>query len=345
MSHPYENLPSQAFWRTGTTADGLAQLHVPKFLVTAKTRVATAGSCFAQHIALALRGAGVNVLDAEPRPVTMDETICKTFGYGLFSGRYGNIYTARQMVQLLQDMTDGAPDPRFVWAKGARFVDAFRPTVEPEGLETVQEVLFHRDYHLTRTAQMLRNTDVFIFTLGLTECWEDIETKRVFPMCPGTVAGTFDANTHRFRNFTHAEVLADLVRMRDLLLGFNPAMRVVLTVSPVPLTATAAQTHVVAATTYSKAVLRAAAGEAAANFEDIDYFPSFEIVTSHAFGGPWFGDNKRTVRPEGVAQVMQMFLAAHGLAPQPVADTPAPAAQDDEDDPVCDELLLDAFAK
>ena len=346
MSHPYENLPQRAFWRTGTAAGGLEHLHVPKFPVTAETRVATAGSCFAQHIAQALRGAGVNVLDAEPRPVTMDKNICKTFGYGLFSGRYGNIYTARQMVQLLQEMTDGAPDPRFVWAKGRRFVDAFRPTVEPEGLDTAQEVLFHRDYHLERTAQMLRKADVFIFTLGLTECWEDIETKRVFPMCPGTVAGTFDARAHGFRNFTHAEVLADLIRMRDLLLGFNPAMRLLLTVSPVPLTATASQTHVVPATTYSKAVLRAAAGEAMAGFEDVDYFPSFEIITSHALGGPWFGDNKRTVRPEGVAQVMQLFLAAHGLAPHPVTNAPASQREDDEDDDLfCDELLLDAFAK
>ncbi|PHQ80837.1 MAG: GSCFA family protein, partial [Thalassobium sp.] len=73
---------------------------------------------------------------------------------------------------------------------------------------------------------------------------------------------------------------------------------------------------------------------------------SFEIITSHALGGPWFGDNKRTVRPEGVARVMQLFLAAHGLAPHPVANAPAPQREDDEDDDLfCDELLLDAFAK
>ena len=34
-------------------------------------------------------------------------------------------------------MADGDPDPRHVWDRDGRFVDAFRPTVEPEGLGSV----------------------------------------------------------------------------------------------------------------------------------------------------------------------------------------------------------------
>ena len=352
MKHPYEDLPATAFWRTGAAdgaATGFARLHVPKFTITSDTKVATAGSCFAQHIGQALRGAGIAVLDAEARPTTMDETICRRFGYGLFSGRYGNIYTARQMTQLLQDVAQGTVDPRFVWPKGAGFVDALRPTVEPDGLASIDEVLLHRAYHLERTAQMLRVADVFIFTLGLTEAWEDLETGRVFPMCPGTVAGTFDAASHAFRNFTHAEILADLHEIRAILQRFNPDMQVLLTVSPVPLTATASGDHVIPATAYSKAVLCAAAGEAVIQFNDMDYFPSFEIITSHVMGGPWFDDDQRTVRPEGVAQVMQHFLTAHGLSALPPTDQPTSLPDGDisydDADLICDELLLDAFEK
>ena len=117
------------------------------------------------------------------------------------------------------------------------------------------------------------------------------------------------------------------------------------TVSPVPLTATASGQHVLTATSGSKATLRAAAGEFVADTPGTDYFPSYELVTNPAAGGPWFAPNLRSVTDEGVARVMQVFLSSHGLAP--VAAVPAPAAPDEDDDDaddlVCDELLLDAF--
>ena len=57
-------------------------------------------------------------------------------------------------------------------------------------------------------------------------------------------------------------------------------LRVVLTVSPVPLTATASDRHVLVANTYSKAVLRAVAEELYLESPYIDYVPSFELVTN-----------------------------------------------------------------
>ena len=48
--------------------------------------------------------------------------------------------------------------------------------------------------------------------------------------------------------------------LRDLLRDYNENMRFILTVSPVPLVATAGSEHVLAATLYSKSVLRAVAG-------------------------------------------------------------------------------------
>jgi len=53
-----------------------------------------------------------------------------------------------------------------------------------------------------------------------------------------------------------------------------------LTLSPVPLTATARPHHVLTASMAAKATLRAAIDAFVLTHEDADYFPSYEIVTS-----------------------------------------------------------------
>lgn len=351
MSHPYQDQPARAFWKSAVSAaevEAYAELYRPRHRITPKTPIATAGSCFAQHIGRALRLAGCQVQDAEPPPRGMSAATATRFGYGIYSARYGNLYTARQLRELLRDAADGNIDPELVWTTPAgRFVDPLRPTIEPDGLRARREVLLHRRTHLGRLAAMLARTEVFIFTLGLTEAWIDTASDRVLPLCPGVAAGSFDPGRHRFHNFTHGEVLDDLRGILAGLQRFNPDMRLILSVSPVPLVATATDAHVLSATTQSKAVLRAAAGEFVAAEPAADYMPAYEIVTSPAFGGPWFQPDLRSVRPEGVERVMGCFLAAHDLLDgAPPAD--APAAPDDlveADDILCDELLLQAFAK
>lgn len=351
MSHPYHDLPARAFWRSAVAEADRALfpgLYVPKVKVNHATRIATAGSCFAQHIGTYLRLAGCDVLDTEPAPKGMTEDTARTFGYGLYSARYGNIYTARQLRQLLEEVLAAKPETCEVWTKGARFVDALRPTIEPEGLGSSAEVRAHRAQHLARVAPMLLEADVFVFTLGLTECWADQATGRVYPVCPGVAGGDFDPARHEFVNFTHAEVLDDLETIMGLLRQFNPDMQLLLTLSPVPLTATAGPNHVLAATTYSKSVLRAAIGQFVAQTPGADYFPSYEIITAPASGGPWFESNMRAVRTEGVEKVMVIFFQAHGLLEEAVGDAEAKATtvpDDLDDDLICEDLLLQAFAK
>lgn len=351
MQHPYTALPARAYWRSGvaeTDRDGIAGLYVPKFPITRSTAIATAGSCFAQHIGLHLRHAGCHVLDAEPAPDAMPENVARAFGYGVYSARYGNIYTARQLLDLLREVTLGTPDPRFVWEAAGRFHDAFRLSVEPHGLDSMAEVLQLRRHHLRRIAGLLAQTELLIFTLGLTETWADRLTGRVFPVCPGVKAGTFDPEQHQLLNLTHAQNLTDLADCLALLKGFNPNMKLLLTVSPVPLTATASGDHVLTATSWSKSTLRGVAGEFSTH-PDVDYMPSYELITHPGAqpqnGGHWFAPNLRSVSQAGVARVMRVFLSAHGLDPQAKFATPAKASAlaEPEDGLVCDDILLDTF--
>ena len=103
------------------------------------------------------------------------------------------------------------------------------------------------------------------------------------PVCPGVSGGTFNAEGYSFVNFSAEEVLADLRAFLLEARARRPALRVVVTVSPVPSAATAEPRHVWTATSYSKAVLRVAA-EAIAKESNTASFPSFEVITSPCSG-------------------------------------------------------------
>ncbi|MDM7255183.1 MAG: GSCFA domain-containing protein [Paracoccus sp. (in: a-proteobacteria)] len=347
MSHPYADLPAAARWRAAVARTDPAApdgIWTPGFTLTPDAVFATAGSCFAQHVGRALRAAGLTLADAEPAPATLPPRLAAEHGYGLFSARCGNVYTARQMAELLAEAATGTPDPRLIWTRDGRFRDALRPGVDPLGLDSAEEVLALRRDHLTRLAAMLPRVTHFIFTLGLTEGWQDAETGRALPVCPGVVAGRFDPARHRFTTARYPQILDDLAEIRGRLRRFNPAMRLILTVSPVPLSATASGGHVLPATTASKATLRAAAGDFAADHPDVDYFPAYEIVTNPAAGSRFYEPNLRDIRPEGVAAVMGAFFAGLGLTmPAETAEPPPQPPSEAASYPHCEEALLDAL--
>jgi hypothetical protein len=155
---------------------------------------------------------------------------------------------------------------------------------------------------------MFERSDVFVFTLGLTEAWRSKRDGAVFPVAPGVSAGRVDENEHEFVNFTTADVSRDLASFLERLAGVNPRVRVILTVSPVPLIATYESRHVVVSTTASKAALRAAADEIERSHPNVWYFPSYEIVTGHFSGGRYFESDMRSVSDEGVDHVMRLFF-------------------------------------
>ncbi|QNM83464.1 GSCFA domain-containing protein [Sphingomonas sabuli] len=350
MQSPYSDLSPRQFWRSGVAeADGLVapELYRKKFEIAQDMPVMTAGSCFAQHIGRNMRKNGYKVLDVERPPPGMLPDDAAKFGFGIYSGRYGNIYTSSQLLQLLREAF-GLIEPHDpVWERDGRFFDAQRPSVEPNGLETREAVIAHRQSHLSAIRTLLKKARLLVFTLGLTETWRHKESGTVYPTAPGTIAGSFDPSTYEFVNLDYVQVLDDMEAVRALVLERFPGMKFLLTVSPVPLTATATDKHVMAATVYSKSVLRAVAGKLSDTYDDVDYFPSYEIITSSLSGGNFFEKNLRSVRAVGVNSVMETFFAEHGGG-----DPPAAAAAkrrrvedaDEDDDVVCEEALLEAFA-
>lgn len=342
--NPYTGLPDHHFWRRSVA--GIEPFHLDpvtavRFRIGRDERVATAGSCFAQHISRRLAGIGFNYFVTEDG-AGLPEDERKSRQFGVFSARFGNLYTTRQLLQLLEACLDGRTPAEAAWQRDdGRFVDALRPQVEPDGFATADAVLEARADHLQHVRRMFTECDVFVFTLGLTEAWCSLVDGTVYPLAPGVAGGRHDPRRHAFANFTVEAVGADLEAFLQRLRSVNPAVRVILTVSPVPLVATYEPRHVLVSTTYSKSVLRVAAEAAWRAHDWVEYFPSYEIITGHYHGGAYFEADCRNVNAIGVDHAMRCFLRHYADGPSRPSPGPLATPVPPDQDVVCDEEAIE----
>jgi hypothetical protein len=176
------------------------------------------------------------------------------------------------------------------------------------GFNSIEELRANREWHFKKVKEMFEKLDVFVFTFGLTEAWVSTHDGAVYPVCPGVAGGEFDQKKYQFINFSVEEIIKDFEIFILYLKSVNPEAKVILTVSPVPLVATASDNHVLVATTYSKAVLRVAAEQICSKYEDVAYFPSYEIITGNYSRGNYYANDLRSITEEGVSHVMRLFL-------------------------------------
>ncbi len=351
MDTPYKSLPRSAFWRHAVAAPDPSQVEPEAnrpFKISRTDRVATGGSCFAQHIARHLQKSGYNYYVTETAHPIVPADIAAAFNYATFTARYGNIYTARQLTELFTRAYGTFNPQDDHWTDGAgALVDPFRPQIQPGGYDTLAELHADRARHLAAVREAFENLDVFVFTLGLTEAWISSTDGAVLPLCPGVAGGVYDPARYHFHNFTLAETYDDTLAFIDQLRRVNPRARVILTVSPVPLIATAGGQHVLVATTYSKSVLRVCCEQVAAARPDVAYFPSYEIITGGFSRGRYFAEDLRSVTEAGVSHVMRVFLrqftSGESVAATAVAASDRHVREMAELVAVnCDEEILDA---
>jgi hypothetical protein len=186
-------------------------------------------------------------------------------------------------------------------------IDPFRPGLRFPSADD-REFDIQTTRHLEATRQAFDLATVFVITLGLTEVWVSRSDGAAFPAAPGTVAGEFNPDRHVLHNLTVDEVVDDLTAFVDILRATNPSLRFIVTVSPVPLVATATKEHVVTASMRSKSILRVAADRFADQVPSCRYFPSYEIIAGPQAPHDYFEDDRRNVSERGVSVVMHTLL-------------------------------------
>lgn len=346
MNNPYEKLPDRNFWKPSVANKNpleVTDLWKPKFKINERLRFVTYGSCFAQHIGKALSVRNFNWKNYEVPPPQISSNLAKEFSYGVFSSRTGNIYTTSLFKQWIEWSLNLKKVPDEYWEKNGRIYDPFRPRIEPKGFASIEEMYSSRRQAISAFGESIKTSQVIVFTLGLTESWVNKETGYEYPMCPGTAAGIFDAEKHVFENQSYSIVYSNLLQSIRIIKGVNPKVKFILTVSPVPLTATNTHNHVLVSSMYSKSVLRAVAGELATSKSFIDYFPSYEYINAPSYKGMFFEPNLRGVSQYGVNFVMDCFFSSIGEGLKENKKLNLKKTASSEFDAVCDEEILESF--
>ena len=230
--------------------------------------------------------------------------------YSMYSCRYGNVYTTAQFLQLI-DRAYGRFKPELdFWTRSedGRFVDPFRPRIEPDGYASADDMRADREKHLAAVRHMIETMDVFVFTFGHTETWRHKKDGAILQLAPGVAGGAWDRKVYEFYNMTVSEVIRDFLAATDKIRAINPKVRIILSVSPVGIIATYEDRHVIEFNSAVKAILRAAADEVVRSRPDIAYFPSYDLATVSPNVGRFYRDDTRRITSFGIDQTMRIFF-------------------------------------
>lgn len=286
--------------------------HEPGFSLNAESRFFCLGSCFARNIEEHLIYRGIEVLSK--RVVSPKEE------WPARANGFLNKFTTHSMVQELRWLAEPPQDPQehlLETSKGWRDMH-LTPGLQASSLERAVE---RRRWLAAEYFPRIAQADVVVMTLGLNEVWRDSRTGARLNAAPGLWEIKREPGRFTLEVTDVAENVAALEEARSLIKAMNPEMKIIVTVSPVPMGTTFSGRDIAVANTLSKATLRAAADAFQINHDDVDYFPSFEIATlsSRSFA---YAPDCLHVADRVVGHIMGQFLdtylgaSAPRLAPE-----------------------------
>ena len=133
---------------------------------------------------------------------------------------------------------------------------------------------------------MIKRSDVFILTLGVAAAFFDRTTGAFVLPRPSALNSRALAEKYQFRTASVQENVDNVRYLIDFVRSVAPGIRIVVTVSPVPILASFEHESAVQADCLSKSTMRLVAHEVVNNsgIENILYWPSFEVFR-------WGGSN------------------------------------------------------
>ena len=282
----------------------------PKFRISSDDHLFAIGSCFAREIEkhLARRGFHVESRATEFTQLQIAEEHKKVDAW-TFTDKY-NTFSILNEVSWALDPASRFPEDSLVDLDEHHCVD-------PHILQTLTVVdraeTLERRRLITDVTRRIRDCPVLVLTLGLVEVWYDTGSDTYLNTAPPRELRVRDPKRYQVNTTTYAQNMENMERLYRLLTRYgHPELRIVVTTSPVPLLATFTGQDVVVANTYSKATLRAVAQDWATSHENVEYFPSYEVVMNSERDIAWFND-LRHVRSEIVEHIIDTFTAVFVL--------------------------------
>ena len=257
------------------------------------TKFLSIGSCFSANLAKSLKSAGLDVADFWMSERLFTTFALKDFILGIRDG------------SLSDELLDDVPE-------NAAMIDQVR-TLLSEGC-------------------------TIVFTLGLSMCWFNLETNQLVHRIQARTSDELERkgglgvqrqleNMHEMRPTSIEDNRDNLLQVIEIIKQMNPANKIVLTVSPIPLHFSFSKIPLVTADLISKSTLRLALLEVEAKeIENVYYFPSFEIVrwaAPHFPGVFWGTENTdgdpRHLDPVLIQLIIRMFVEFYFDTPSDLA--------------------------
>ncbi len=170
------------------------------------------------------------------------------------------------------------------------------------------------DWSKERTLHVIRHSNAFILTLGVAPAFFDRTTGDYVLPRPSALNSRALAEKYLYRTTSVQENVENVLHVIRFMRTISPSIKIIVTVSPVPLQASFEYESAVQADCLSKSTMRLVAQEVVynSNIADIFYWPSFEIFR-------WAGSNSSNyfaaddgaawhVSEEKVAGTIQAFI-------------------------------------
>ena len=276
---------------------------VPKFKFFRDDKFYGIGSCFARGIENGLAARKMIVESAAPEFAKLQPVNNEPSGLG-FLNKY-NTYSILNELRWALDPNAVFPRDSIVQLTRTTWYDPHtNPTLEFVDFE---ETLERRALMQTVTKR-IKDCRAVLVTLGLAEVWRDVKADVFVNRTPIPSLIKTEPDRYEFQLSSFAQNWANLEMIHRLLMMYGHSdVRIIVTVSPVPLMNTFSTMDIVVANSWAKSLLRAVSQEWAGVHSNVDYFPSYEIVQNSDRREMW-EDDLRHVKGPGVHHIMDLFL-------------------------------------
>lgn len=278
----------------------------PRFRIKKTDRMFAVGSCFARGIEAALKKSGLQIESAAADFDRFEVAENRKLAPLTFTNKYTTYSILNELTWALEP---GAafPEASLVDLDAARCID---PHVSP-ALKLVDRAgTLERRRVITDVTRRIKDCQVLFLTLGLVETWYDTRAGVHLNATPIKEMMDLHPKRYEFARSNYLQNLDNMERLHELLAAHgHPELRIIVTTSPVPMIATYSGRDVVVANSYSKSTLCAVAQDWAEAHENVQYFPSYEIVMNSSRDIAWEED-MRHVTGGVTRHVMDAFMDA-----------------------------------
>jgi hypothetical protein len=221
---------------------------IPKsseFQIDLNTRILTIGSCFADVIGNELQANKLNV----------------------FVNPFGTVFNPVSISKQLECASSNQlPESKlYLQNQDVHLHYDFHSSFWSNSREELEERLKNK---ISEVNQFITHTDILIITLGTAFVYRHLATNKIVTNCHKTPSQAFKKELLEIKNIV--EILATLIFK---LKTQNSKLKTILTLSPVRHTKDGLEDNQL-----SKALLRVACHELVATFENVHYFPAYELM-------------------------------------------------------------------